>query len=99
MTELCGTACQNTEESQIEKAYFIIHVKHSCETQLIGFTQEIADSLDQGQQTDVIVMDFSKAFDKVDHHKLVHKMKHMGVNPYITTWIKDFLHNRSQQNT
>jgi len=57
--------------------------KHSCETQLIGFTQEIAVSLDQGQQTDVIVMDFSKVFDKVDHHKL----KHMGVNPYITTWI------------
>jgi len=41
-------------------------------------------------------MEFSKAFDKVDHHKLVHKLKHMGVNPYITTWIKDFLHNRSQ---
>ena len=38
--------------------------KHSCETQLIGFTQQIADSLDQGQQTDVIVMDFSKEFDK-----------------------------------
>ena len=71
--------------------------KHSCETQLIGFTQEIADSLDQGQQTDVIVMDYSKAFDKVDHHKLVHKLKHMGVNPHIITWIKDFLHNRSQQ--
>jgi len=71
--------------------------KHICATQRIGFTQEITDSVDQGQQTDVIVMDFSKAFDKVDHHKLVHKLKHMGVNPYITTWIKDFLHNRSQQ--
>jgi len=42
-------------------------------------------------------MDFSKAFDKVDHYKLIHKLKHMGVNPYITAWIKDFLHNRSQQ--
>jgi len=39
--------------------------KHSCETQLIGFTQEIEDSLDQGQQTDVIVMDFSKALIKL----------------------------------
>ena len=55
------------------------------ETKLIGFTQEIADSLDQGQQTDVIVIDFSKAFDKVDHHKLVHKLKHMWVNLFITT--------------
>jgi len=71
--------------------------KHSSETQLIGLTQKIADSSDQGQQTYVIVMDFIKAFDKVDHHKLVHKLKHMEVNPYITTWIKDFLHNRSQQ--
>ena len=70
--------------------------KQSCETQLIGFTQEIADGLDQGQQTDVIAMDFSKACDTVDHHKLV-QLKHMGVNPYITAWIKDFLHNRSQQ--
>jgi len=61
--------------------------------QLIGFAQEIADSLDKGQQTDGIVMDFSLAFDKVDHHKL----KQMGLIPYITTWIKDFLHNRSQQ--
>jgi len=58
--------------------------KHSCETQLIGFTQEIADSLDQGQQTDVIVMHFSKAFDKVDHHKLVHKLQHMEVNWRLT---------------
>jgi len=41
-------------------------------------------------------MDFRKAFDKVDHYKLVHMLKHIEVNPYITTWIKDFLHNRSQ---
>jgi len=51
---------------------------HMCVTQLIGYTQEIADSLDKSHQTDVIVMDFSKAFDKVDHHKFVHKLKHMG---------------------
>jgi len=74
-----------------------IQVKRSCEIQLIGFTQEKADSLDQDQQTDVIVMNFSKAFDQVDQHKLVFKLKHMGLNPYITTWFKDFLHNRSQQ--
>jgi len=71
--------------------------KHSCETQLIGFSQEIADSLDQGQQTDVIVMDFSKAFDKVDHHKLVHKLKCLGVESKVTSWIQSFLRNRSQQ--
>ena len=70
---------------------------HSCETQPIGLKHEIADSLDHGEKTDVIVMDLSKAFDKVDYYKLVHKLKHIGVNPYITTWINDFLHNRSHQ--
>jgi hypothetical protein len=42
--------------------------KVSCETQLLTFTQEIFDSMASGKQTDVAVMDFSKAFDKVDHH-------------------------------
>ena len=44
--------------------------KHSCETQLVNFTQEIFDNLDNGNQTDLIIMDFSKAFDKVDHNLL-----------------------------
>ena len=71
--------------------------KHSCETQLIGFTQEISDNMENGQQTDVIIMDFSKAFDKVDHHKLIHKLKHMGIDNKVTNWIQSFLRNRSQQ--
>jgi hypothetical protein len=41
--------------------------KLSCEIQLLTFTQEIFDSMASGKQTDVAVMDFSKAFDKVDH--------------------------------
>ena len=32
--------------------------KHSCETQLISFTQEIFDNLEDGKQTDLIIMDF-----------------------------------------
>ena len=36
--------------------------KLSCETQLLTFTQEIFDSMASGKQTDVAVMDFSKAF-------------------------------------
>jgi hypothetical protein len=48
--------------------------KFSCETQLLTFTQEIFDSMASGKQTDVAVMDFSKAFDKVDHQKLILKL-------------------------
>jgi hypothetical protein len=38
------------------------------------------DNLESGQQNDAIVMDFSKAFDKVDHHKFVSKLKRLGIS-------------------
>ena len=71
--------------------------KHSCETQIISFTQEVHDNLEQGQQTDVIVMDFSKAFDKVDHHKLISKLYRLGINDGVIAWIQSFLCSRSQR--
>ena len=37
---------------------------HSCETQLIAFVDDLAKEMQNGGQTDAIVMDFSKGFDK-----------------------------------
>jgi hypothetical protein len=34
--------------------------------------------LDDGKQTDVLIMDFSKAFDKVSHNLLINKLKIMA---------------------
>ena len=41
----------------------------------------------KGRQKDVIVMDFSKAFDKVDNHTFFHKRKYMRIIIFITTLI------------
>ena len=49
-----------------------------------------------GKQTDVLVMDFSKAFDKVSHGLLVHKLDHYGIRGKTNTWIHNFLSDRSQ---
>ena len=62
----------------------------SCETQLIQFTQDLYDTLNQGGQTDVIVMDFSKAFDIVDHQRLLLKLHRLGINTTVVAWIKSF---------
>ena len=70
--------------------------KHSCETQLISFTQEIFDNLEKEKQTYLIVMDFSKAFDKVDDNLLIYKLFNLGVNLKAVSWIKSFLHDRNQ---
>ena len=68
----------------------------SCDTQLIEFVDDISENLDVGRQTDCIIMDFSKAFDKVNHSLLVHKLHHYGVRGNTLKWINSFLINRSQ---
>ena len=68
----------------------------SCETQLILTVNDLAESLNKMEQTDVIFLDFSKAFDRVSHPHLFHKLHHYGIRGHLLTWIKDFVSNRSQ---
>ena len=69
---------------------------HSCETQLIGLIYDVAKDMQNGGQTDVIVMDFSKAFDKVPHKELMFKLSNYGIDKYTLGWIQNFLSNRQQ---
>ena len=69
----------------------------SCETQLIITINDFAESLNRNEQTDVIFLDFSKAFDKVSHQHLFHKLHHYGIRGDLLTWIKSFVSNRVQQ--
>ena len=68
----------------------------STETQLIEFLDDLATNLDKGRQTDCIILDFAKAFDKVNHSLLTHKLHHYGVRGQTLRWIEDFLANRRQ---
>ena len=69
----------------------------SCETQLIEFTSDLMNNLEAGNQTDVIILDFSKAFDKVGHARLLHKLQHYGVAGKTKGWIANFLANHTQK--
>ena len=50
----------------------------------------------EGKHTDLILLDFSKAFDKVNHEKLFYKLHRYGVRIKTLSWIKAFLNGRSQ---
>ena len=70
--------------------------KRSCETQLIEFQADVLQNMKDGSQTDILIMDFSKAFDKVSHKHLMEKLKFYGIRGKCNTWISDFLTDRTQ---
>jgi len=53
---------------------------YSCEHQLVTVRQDIVDSLNEGVRTDVIIVDFSKAFDLVPHDRLLMKIAATGLH-------------------
>jgi hypothetical protein len=71
--------------------------KRSCETQLITTVQDLATGLNNKQQIDAILLDFSKAFDKVPHRRLSAKLHHYGIRGKTLGWINSFLSHRQQQ--
>ena len=71
--------------------------KHSCESQLLITTDEFIQNFESKTQTDVVVLDFSKAFDVVPHQRLLHKLDHYGIRGTTLNWIQNFLTNRTQK--
>ena len=62
----------------------------SCEIQLITVRKDIANSLDNGDKIDAIIVDFSKRFD-LFHGRLPTKIAKSGVDSRVVVWIREFL--------
>jgi len=70
---------------------------YSRESQVITACQGIADSLDNGDKIEAIIVDFSKAFDLVPHGRLLTKIANSGVDSSVVVWITEFLLGRTQR--
>jgi hypothetical protein len=70
---------------------------YSCESQTVTVCQDIADSLDEGERTDTIIIDFSKAFDLVPHDRLLTKVMASGVDSRVVAWVRQFLLGHTQR--
>ena len=70
---------------------------YSCESQVITVCQNIADSLDNGDRMDAIIIDFYKAFDLVPHGRLLTKIANSRVDTRVVVWIREFLLGRTQR--
>ena len=63
---------------------------------MIQLVEDLGRQLIQGKQTDLVLLDFSKAFDKVNHIKLLFKLSQHGVKGDTLNWIRAFLVGRTQ---
>ena len=68
----------------------------SCISQLIAHFEKILDLLVKGSNVDVVYLDFSKAFDKLDFNMLLSKLKKYGVCGKLGRWLHSFLTGRKQ---
>ena len=69
----------------------------SCLTNLLSFFDNVVNQVDQGNNMDVVYLDFRKAFDKVPHRRLMEKLKTMGAGEEIVGWVTQWLTGRTQR--
>jgi len=69
----------------------------SCLTNLLEFIQALTEGIDQGEDMDVVYLDFQKAFDKVPHKRLLLKVRDMGIGGEVAQWIENWLEGRKQR--
>ena len=84
------------ENSLISKEQHGFIRRRSTCSNLLECLQDWILSIDNKRVTDVIYIDFKKAFDQVSHNKLLLKINSYGITGDLYGWIKSFLSNRTQ---
>ena len=84
-------------ESSLSNLQHGFRKRRSCVTQLLGVLHDVGKALDSGHETDMIYLDFSKAFDSVSHQNLLLKLKQHGISGSLLSWFSDYLNERRQR--
>ena len=66
-------------------------------TQLLEAMDYWTEALDNGNDIDIIYLDFQKAFDSVPHQRLLKKLKSYNIGGKVYKWLESFLLNRRQR--
>ena len=69
--------------------------QYSTTSNLLELLNDLTQDIDNNNNVDLIVIDFSKAFDSISHSKLIHKLYSYDIQGKLLNWIKEFLNNRT----
>lgn len=64
---------------------------------LIQLIQHVHQALQDGRSTQLLTVDYSKAFDRIDINVAINKLIRMGVRRELLPWVGSFLTNRRQR--
>ena len=67
--------------------------KRSTCTNLLESLNDLINHVDLGDAVDIMTIDFAKAFDLINHNKLLIKLRSYGIVCKTISWIKEFLNN------
>ena len=70
--------------------------RKSTVLQLLLCMDDWTKAMESGYSTDVLLIDFARAFDSVIHDKLVAKLHNFGFKNNVLKWLQDFLLERVQ---
>lgn len=69
---------------------------YGTELALVMMVDKISDALDKGKHVLGLFLDFTKAFDTVNHRILLDKLNHYGIRGVALDWFKSYLDERQQ---
>ena len=64
---------------------------------MLFFYDDVARPMDRGRLVDVVFLDFSRAFDMIDHGILLARLVSLGFNEEVVTWVGCFLYGRKMR--
>ena len=71
--------------------------RKACVTNLLETIDYLTNSMNEKIPSDVIFLDYEKAFDRVSHGLLLVKLRACGIAELLVRWIDSFLHGRKQR--
>jgi hypothetical protein len=85
------------DEGFITKCQHAFIKQHSTASNLLECIRDWTVAFTSGQQTDIVYVDFAKAFDSIVPSKLLLKLELYGISGRLHKWLSGFLNNRTQR--